>query len=72
MDNDMINVDLAELVHNILIRTNQECKGDEVLLELTVATLKKVFNAEIENTLNILRVINRLSKEEKEIIDSVC
>lgn len=71
MDNDMINVDLAELIHSILIRANQECKGDEVMLELTVASLKKVFNTEIENTLNILRIINRLSEEEKTIIDKV-
>lgn len=71
MDNDMINVDLAELIHSILIRANQEHKGDEVMLELTVASLKKVFNAEIENTLNVIRTISRLSEEEKAIIDKV-
>ena len=68
MQNDMIIVDLAELIHNVLIRTNEECRGDKLTLELTVAALKKVFNAEIENTLKVLEQINKFSEEEKQIL----
>lgn len=71
MDQDKINVCLPNLIHEILIEANNECRGDKLILELTVASLKKVFNAEIENTLNVIRTISRLSEEEKAIIDKV-
>lgn len=58
---EMIRVDLPQLIHEILLKSNMEHKE---LVDINLITMRKVIDSEIENTLKELQEINNYSKEQ--------
>lgn len=61
----LLYIEFPNLIHEILIQSNYENKGikGNPIIDMNVVTLKKVFNASIENTLNEIELLNDDSKE---------